>query len=653
MPGPRQPNIHSSSRVDGSEENYDLAVSGSSDEAQSGTQTRVTNAASGSLASNEWLAIPIPGPGATIEQYRQCLVLYQLENTNLRADLQRVQLELGTLKADLRADGLQNRRSSKGKAGMPRDDDMGTAARKYAILVSPWLQPQAFSLPSRPDIDPQSKIRYTNPGTMQAAEAAEVYDIVPQRLHPILGSNDSTYSQQFRTDVQQSRSNALNTALTCAGQIFNMPQERFARTGSYDRAKDAAMQQFIRDEKGLYGLLVPVLYPEDDMRINKVFRSIYVAKIAKVILFGPQSLSREGGAPSGKPPIGRAWKIKVPTDGLIAFASVVARYILSPDTQLSNESKPGNKTKISYFDDFNNYKHMLIFMEESRKRKLVEFYLEHTFDVTPEPRDTGSATTNPIGTREAAFASALQAVNEASFIADSDDDAEGADDEDEPDDHIPSSSALSQLTSISSHASSLSNAFDGLVIGEQAAFVEAAPAGSSGHVALAGPSYAVAPTGFPSYITSTVPLHVAASAGPTRVASPGPPGVVGAMSGVATPPGAAPIPSSSLAPVASPTASTPVVTPGLPPSLGRELRDRRRPLRPKRSAQRRTRVRKWIVSSFSRLQMPLRLPVRLCPLTRRPIMVVLLLALCEREPRLRGIVDVYLRQGCPVVFDVA
>jgi len=312
-----------------------LNVSGSEDDATNGPAITSSN------SQAAWPALPEPGPGATIDDYKKALVLHQLEYAEMRTELRDAKIKVATLEAELKTLKGPGKRArvSKTKGIGELDERLAVAARQYALLASPWLNPTAFDFHECPDIDPNSKDRYVDAESRQKGSAAELFGYVPPDLHPRIENADAGFVQLFKSAMQGARSNAVNSVLHNVNEIFNMPALHFARKGSYKRGEDAEMQRLIctPGKPKDYSDFAPALFPAEDTTIvmSHIFRSMYLAQAAKVILFGKQSLARTGrGSQSGKQPVGKQWGIIYPTDGLIAFSAIVVRYLLSPDTAL-------------------------------------------------------------------------------------------------------------------------------------------------------------------------------------------------------------------------------------------------------------------------------------------------------------------------------
>ncbi|KDQ51820.1 hypothetical protein JAAARDRAFT_94790, partial [Jaapia argillacea MUCL 33604] len=111
-------------------------------------------------------------------------------------------------------------------------------------------------------------------------------------------------------------------------------------------------------------IFAPILFP--DLKKNKktVFLNEALQKVLKVILFGPSSLNP---GPHAKPKTyAQLWGVTEVTPGAIALATVLVRFIASPDKELT---LVGAESHIPYRKDFNTYKKILITESDNKNIK--------------------------------------------------------------------------------------------------------------------------------------------------------------------------------------------------------------------------------------------------------------------------------------------
>ncbi|KAK0238764.1 hypothetical protein EDD85DRAFT_755373, partial [Armillaria nabsnona] len=113
--------------------------------------------------------------------------------------------------------------------------------------------------------------------------------------------------------------------------------------------------------------LPPILWPDGVRGVDNrfLFRSETLMKILTVTLFGSASL-REGKAIKKKPTNGILWGMNEVTPGAIAFAAIMARFVLSGDERFDEH---GARSHIHYAADFKLYKSTIIKYLDKRHMK--------------------------------------------------------------------------------------------------------------------------------------------------------------------------------------------------------------------------------------------------------------------------------------------
>ncbi|KAG2085766.1 hypothetical protein BD769DRAFT_1374070 [Suillus cothurnatus] len=146
-----------------------------------------------------------------------------------------------------------------------------------------------------------------------------------------------------------------------SGVIFGLPEQYFTDT-TYNQASVPKIQK-------LLGISVlqhtpkpfpPILFPNlvKDTSLKTIFGNWEVfGKIIRIVLWGETSLTalRAGGPPRN----GNKWEITSLTPGLLAWAAVIAIFLLSADKEFCYSSK-GETTKIQYSYMFSSYKKIII-----------------------------------------------------------------------------------------------------------------------------------------------------------------------------------------------------------------------------------------------------------------------------------------------------
>lgn len=122
---------------------------------------------------------------------------YQVENGTLRELIAKLFAENDSLREWLSGVAVHTDRVSVSSArnnALGWTNEWNNFTRQYLFMVAPWLPNAAFGVAARPSIDPKSSMRYENEGTKRAAEAAELYDLIPRKYHPVISRVDSGFA---------------------------------------------------------------------------------------------------------------------------------------------------------------------------------------------------------------------------------------------------------------------------------------------------------------------------------------------------------------------------------------------------------------------------------------------------------------------------
>ncbi|KAG2053285.1 hypothetical protein BDR06DRAFT_1008914, partial [Suillus hirtellus] len=161
--------------------------------------------------------------------------------------------------------------------------------------------------------------------------------------------------------ISEARSSEINKLRSVVGNIFDLPGVYFSNT-QYRRADITKIQKMlgVSAVNPKYKTFLPVLFlgMQEDPTLKTVFGNWeLLAKILKAALHGVTSLHQEttGG------PKTNAWKwnLEHVTPGSIAWAAVIAIFLLSPDTEFQ-KSGTGKSSGINYKDLFFHYKKLLL-----------------------------------------------------------------------------------------------------------------------------------------------------------------------------------------------------------------------------------------------------------------------------------------------------
>ncbi|KAG9219807.1 hypothetical protein CCMSSC00406_0009504 [Pleurotus cornucopiae] len=280
----------------------------------------------------------------------------QLENDRLAETIRELKDKVAELQAEKAARKRGRKgRSSKNAAPAGSDDEgqvddpetkITSLAKRFCILHRPWVPEASFGQqPPKPSSDPSyfgSREQWT------LGSSAEIYEVVPSELHHLLST--ARISSVFRSAVGAQRVAMAHSLKTCAPRIFakiDIPESAF--TSATTRAESGQLQALLKwnVNKPGFPTLAPILYEPHSGR-DRPFQNPVLPLILRVILFGPSSLTSRPAANSS----GRKWEVSQVTIGGICLSAVMARFLISEDTELS---RVGSTTNIDYEEAFHAY----------------------------------------------------------------------------------------------------------------------------------------------------------------------------------------------------------------------------------------------------------------------------------------------------------
>ncbi|KAG1901004.1 uncharacterized protein F5891DRAFT_1188113 [Suillus fuscotomentosus] len=247
-------------------------------------------------------------------------------------------------------------------------------ARKYGLTAEMFPNPDLLSKPHPENPTSfDSRDQYLTAMTQESAFLNELFHHFPDHVHSAM---ESLYFSDLISIVMKSiseaRSSEINKLCGVTGDIFGLPGMYFANT-NYCRADVTE----IRDMLGVsatnpkYKTFPPVLFlgMQEDLSLKTVFRNWeLLAKVLKAALRGVTSLHQEtSGGPKTNT---RKWNLEQVTPGSIAWATVIAIFLLSPDMEFQ-KSGLGKSSGINYKDLFYHYKKLLLTKWDSHRIQTI------------------------------------------------------------------------------------------------------------------------------------------------------------------------------------------------------------------------------------------------------------------------------------------
>ncbi|KAG1771111.1 hypothetical protein EV702DRAFT_1202138 [Suillus placidus] len=319
------------------------------------------------------MILTIPQPDAPMHEVRRVLEVAQQAYTVVRSELRALKKDHAMLQAAIPARS-QNRALK--KTSMV-DNDITHAGKMYAMLNYFWVMSGLFPTIPQPNIDPHSDTRWSSPEAKLNGAMAELYQCIPKALHKSM----ETYPQfglVFCAVVSSERSNILHSLKDCAGLIFSgLKLDPTVFTDEPAKKKEneqllALLKKDVGGEK--YTRLAPILFTDPSALVPDDFlKTSVMVKIIRVEIFGKASLS--GKTKGHLKARGQCWSTQCVTEGLIAGAAIVARFLLTHDQELT---ATGPATKIDYAQDFDFYLERL-FKRSPWATSVINYYNKEIF----------------------------------------------------------------------------------------------------------------------------------------------------------------------------------------------------------------------------------------------------------------------------------
>ncbi|KAG2145633.1 hypothetical protein BD769DRAFT_1660731 [Suillus cothurnatus] len=274
-----------------------------------------------------------------------------LSMTDLEQALREMQLELQELK-DINKElteenkilkANQPKRKKKGQntleENMVFDEEIRLCGHKYGACYEMFPPDRQLLLCSNPMFAPplNEPSRYETLASVELALLSELYSLLPSHIHLLVADNH--FADVFEDAMNSSRASEIKK-LHSKARIQKL----------------LGISVLQRTPKPFPPILFPNLVK--DASLKMIFGNWEVfGKIIHIVLWGETGLTalRAGGPPCN----GNKWEITSLTPGLLAWAAVIATFLLSADKEFHYSSK-GETTKIQYSYMFSSYKKIII-----------------------------------------------------------------------------------------------------------------------------------------------------------------------------------------------------------------------------------------------------------------------------------------------------
>ncbi|KAG2085341.1 uncharacterized protein F5147DRAFT_841764 [Suillus discolor] len=294
--------------------------------------------------------LAVPGPDAQMHDVRKALAVAQQAYHATRSELRVLKKQYLTLSSAIPA----RSRNRMLKKTSPLDSSITHQGQKYTLFSHFWVINGLFPTSPQPaNVDPRAATRWSSPDAKLKGAMAELYQIIPKDLHTSMETYPR-FGSLFRSAVSSERSNILHSIKDCAGVIFSpfkLDPSIFADQPSKKQDNKDLLVLLKRNGEGDYIRLAPVLFAKPNaMSADDFLKSPVLVKIIRVEVYGKAIL---GGKTRGHPK-GRGLRMGAQsvTEGMIAGAAILARFLLTHDTELT---ATGAETKIDYQKDYDFY----------------------------------------------------------------------------------------------------------------------------------------------------------------------------------------------------------------------------------------------------------------------------------------------------------
>ncbi|KAG2088954.1 uncharacterized protein F5147DRAFT_841239 [Suillus discolor] len=310
-------------------EDFEAEINAVSDDSDSdGSDGEV----SGSDLDAVRMVLAVPGPDAQMHDVRKALAVAQQAYHATRSELRVLKKQYLTLSSAIPA----RSRNRMLKKTSPLDSSITHQGQKYTLFSHFWVINGLFPTSPQPaNVDPRA------------------LHIIPKDLQPPWETYP-LFRSLFRSAVSSERSNILHSIKDCAGVIFSpfkLDPSIFADQPSKKQDNKDLLVLLKRNGEGDYIRLAPVLFAKPNaMSADDFLKSPVLVKIIRVEVYGKAIL---GGKTRGHPK-GRGLRMGAQsvTEGMIAGAAILARFLLTHDTELT---ATGAETKIDYQKDYDFY----------------------------------------------------------------------------------------------------------------------------------------------------------------------------------------------------------------------------------------------------------------------------------------------------------
>ncbi|CAE6429087.1 unnamed protein product [Rhizoctonia solani] len=295
----------------------------------------------------------------TREQLIEVTMRLQLENNTNKRQLTDVTKERDQL---LEGQRRKRRRAPRKDNPTPNDHKYELAGKRCALFWLLWVSADLYDVELDENFQEATRYDDNDASKQTQGERWDMLQSVPETLRPGFVEEEH-FQKLFGMALGEQRRTTASRVRACGSRIFGVCQEELADVTK--RSSNAEFQRLLgfNAEAGdqpsqQYPRLAPVLYKDENTNNPAgAFRSSYIKKVFRAILFGPGSIGTDGPVnPAGNQVLGQVLGAKTTTIGAIAMAAVLTRWVISADPQFK---KRGPTTSILWEIDYQQYKRLL------------------------------------------------------------------------------------------------------------------------------------------------------------------------------------------------------------------------------------------------------------------------------------------------------
>ncbi|KIM38670.1 hypothetical protein M413DRAFT_29914 [Hebeloma cylindrosporum] len=314
-------------------------------------------------------------------------------------------LHLKTENADL---ALKQKRGERDTHADQVDKDVKKLARYFQLFYSPYIDLSVFhSTMKKPNFEHDHQDRYANEATAtELGLTAKVYHCVSPKFYTFMAQS-THFKKMFGEALSDSRSLCLDRLRTASPKIFealNIPASYFEKPSKKGNSNEPvpvrmiidAARRLLTDKKGAFNHTAhfpAILYKNGDFsKVSYLFLNSVLFEVSRITLYGPKSGKIVGGGSlQANSPYAREDRGVRVTPGLIAWAAIMSRFLLSNDTEFTSTGVEANSGHL-YRADFDRYKKIIIDSHEENPAwyaKLMKIWTYELFSAKKHALNEG------------------------------------------------------------------------------------------------------------------------------------------------------------------------------------------------------------------------------------------------------------------------